>query len=111
MRDRSHARLQLDNVIGLGDKVVGAGPGLYDHGKLIPNDFKVGDRIIFQDQVGIPVDFGESLLMVKGCYVLGTVDLPDEDISPEALEKSRIASENLSNAMKPNIDKTNNSRA
>jgi co-chaperonin GroES (HSP10) len=92
---------QKEYKLVLGE-VVAAGPGHYENGHLIPNDFKRGDKIIFQDQVGIPVDFGEHLLVVKGCYVLGTIDLPegDVDISPAGIERSRIASENLGRAMK-----------
>ena len=57
-------------------RIIGIGPGGRDeHGKLIPIDLKVGDRVLFGKWSGTEVKLdGEDLMIMKESDVMGVVD-------------------------------------
>jgi chaperonin GroES len=59
-------------------EVIAVGPGGRDEsGKLIPIDFKEGDRVLFGNWSGTEVKIdGEELLIMKESDVMGIIDEP-----------------------------------
>ena len=57
-------------------KIVGVGPGgRDDHGKLIPIDLKVGDRVLFGKWSGTEVKIeGVEYLIMKESDIMGVLD-------------------------------------
>ena len=57
-------------------EVIAVGPGARDeHGKLVPLDVKVGDRILFGKWSGTEIKLeGEELLIMKESDVMGVIE-------------------------------------
>ena len=67
-------------------EVIAVGPGARDeHGKLVPLDLKVGDRILFGKWSGTEIKLdGEDLLIMKESDVMGVIEAAAQPVKKAA---------------------------